>query len=136
MSPSCPPDVVSAGRRPIVPSCRVDRPQLNSVGSTPRLPQFFARSKLKESNWTAENGENEASAVDKDSGVEGEVNGTAAVLTEDAIPLKSPITLIRCDGYMCERESVQSSDIKFRGAATEQVTTNARSRDFPPSPPP
>jgi NAD+ kinase len=34
---------------------------------------------------------------------------------------KSPITLIRCDGYMCERESVDGSNIAFRGAATEQV---------------
>lgn len=34
---------------------------------------------------------------------------------------KSPITLIRCDGYMCERESVEGSHIAFRGAATEQV---------------
>lgn len=34
---------------------------------------------------------------------------------------KSPITLIRCDGYMCERESVAGSHITFRGAATEQV---------------
>lgn len=34
---------------------------------------------------------------------------------------KSPITLIRCDGYMCERESVDGSHIAFRGAATEQV---------------
>ena len=35
--------------------------------------------------------------------------------------VKSPITLIRCDGYMCERESVEGSHIAFRGAATEQV---------------
>lgn len=34
---------------------------------------------------------------------------------------KSAITLIRCDGYMCERESVEGSHIAFRGAATEQV---------------
>lgn len=34
---------------------------------------------------------------------------------------KSPITLIRCDGYMCEREGVADSHIAFRGAATEQV---------------
>lgn len=34
---------------------------------------------------------------------------------------KSPISLIRCDGYMCERESVEESHIAFRGAATEQV---------------
>lgn len=34
---------------------------------------------------------------------------------------KSPISLIRCDGYMCERESVGGSHIAFRGAATEQV---------------
>lgn len=34
---------------------------------------------------------------------------------------KSAITLIRCDGYMCERESVAGSHIAFRGAATEQV---------------
>lgn len=34
---------------------------------------------------------------------------------------KAPITLIRCDGYMCERESVDGSNIAFRGAATEQV---------------
>lgn len=35
--------------------------------------------------------------------------------------VKSPITLIRCDGYMCDRESVEESHISFRGAATEQV---------------
>mmetsp|Transcript_3563 Transcript_3563/g.6235 ORF Transcript_3563/g.6235 Transcript_3563/m.6235 type:complete len:671 (-) Transcript_3563:242-2254(-) len=34
---------------------------------------------------------------------------------------KVPITLIRCDGYVCERESVDQSNITFRGAATEQV---------------
>lgn len=34
---------------------------------------------------------------------------------------KSKITLIRCDGYICERESVEESQISFRGAATEQV---------------
>eukprot|EP00172_Hildenbrandia_rubra_P000010 Plantae.Rhodophyta-Hildenbrandia_rubra.ctg10058.p1 GENE.Plantae.Rhodophyta-Hildenbrandia_rubra.ctg10058~~Plantae.Rhodophyta-Hildenbrandia_rubra.ctg10058.p1 ORF type:complete len:738 (+),score=122.87 Plantae.Rhodophyta-Hildenbrandia_rubra.ctg10058:108-2216(+) len=34
---------------------------------------------------------------------------------------KASITLIRCDGYMCERESVVGSSIGFRGAATEQV---------------
>lgn len=34
---------------------------------------------------------------------------------------KAPITLVRCDGYMCERESVDHSNIAFRGAATEQV---------------
>lgn len=34
---------------------------------------------------------------------------------------KTPITLIRCDGYICERESVEESVIAFRGAATEQV---------------
>lgn len=34
---------------------------------------------------------------------------------------KSAISLIRCDGYMCERESVAGSHIAFRGAATEQV---------------
>lgn len=34
---------------------------------------------------------------------------------------KSPISLIRCDGYLCERESVEESQIAFRGAATEQV---------------
>lgn len=36
-------------------------------------------------------------------------------------PTKSPITLIRCDGYVCERESVKDSHIAFRGTATEQV---------------
>lgn len=35
--------------------------------------------------------------------------------------VKSPISLIRCDGYICERESVEESHIAFRGAATEQV---------------
>lgn len=34
---------------------------------------------------------------------------------------KAPISLVRCDGYMCERESVDRSNIAFRGAATEQV---------------
>ena len=34
---------------------------------------------------------------------------------------KVPMTLIRCDGYVCERESVEDSNIMFRGAATEQV---------------
>lgn len=40
---------------------------------------------------------------------------------KEGISEKSPITLIRCDGYMCERESVEGSHIAFRGAATEQV---------------
>lgn len=34
---------------------------------------------------------------------------------------KAALTLIRCDGYMCERESVDRSKIAFRGSATEQV---------------
>ncbi|KAA8495745.1 NAD kinase 2, chloroplastic [Porphyridium purpureum] len=34
---------------------------------------------------------------------------------------KVPVTLIRCDGYVCERESVEDGNIAFRGAATEQV---------------
>lgn len=34
---------------------------------------------------------------------------------------KVPITLIRCDGYICERESVDDRLIAFRGSATEQV---------------
>eukprot|EP00178_Gracilaria_changii_P016466 TRINITY_DN4725_c0_g1_i1.p1 TRINITY_DN4725_c0_g1~~TRINITY_DN4725_c0_g1_i1.p1 ORF type:complete len:736 (+),score=76.56 TRINITY_DN4725_c0_g1_i1:223-2430(+) len=34
---------------------------------------------------------------------------------------KAPITLVRCDGYICERESVADSHVAFRGAATEQV---------------
>lgn len=43
---------------------------------------------------------------------------------------KTPITLIRCDGYICERESVEDGHIVFRGAATEQVMLvwNARPR--------
>lgn len=43
---------------------------------------------------------------------------------------KASITLIRCDGYMCERESVVGGSIGFRGAATEQVmlTWNQRPR--------
>lgn len=43
---------------------------------------------------------------------------------------KTPITLIRCDGYICERESVDDGHIVFRGAATEQVMLvwNARPR--------
>jgi len=38
-----------------------------------------------------------------------------------ALAKKAPITLIRCDGYICERESVDDGNITFRGAATEQV---------------
>lgn len=41
---------------------------------------------------------------------------------------KVPITLIRCDGYMCDRESVEESQISFRGAATEQVMLMWNSR--------
>ncbi len=46
-------------------------------------------------------------------------NGNGRVISGG--PEKAPITLIRCDGYMCERESVDGSNIAFRGAATEQV---------------
>lgn len=41
--------------------------------------------------------------------------------SEHSSNAKTPITLIRCDGYICERESVEESQIAFRGAATEQV---------------
>lgn len=47
--------------------------------------------------------------------------GAAPPAAPAAVGQKSPITLIRCDGYMCERESVDLSNIAFRGAATEQV---------------
>ena len=48
-----------------------------------------------------------------------EKNGNSTVLEDPSE--KGPITLIRCDGYMCERESVEGYNIAFRGAATEQV---------------
>lgn len=47
--------------------------------------------------------------------------GEEGIVTGNGITEKAPITLIRCDGYMCERESVDGSNIAFRGAATEQV---------------
>ena len=47
--------------------------------------------------------------------------GIDAVPEDSATVAKAPITLIRCDGYMCERESVDQTNIAFRGAATEQV---------------
>lgn len=34
---------------------------------------------------------------------------------------KAQISLIRCDGFVCERETVQQSNIIFRNPATEQV---------------
>ncbi|CAN8066299.1 unnamed protein product [Agarophyton chilense] len=46
---------------------------------------------------------------------------TAQERDEIAFSEKAPITLVRCDGYMCERESVADSHIVFRGSATEQV---------------
>ncbi|KAI0557307.1 adenylate kinase [Gracilaria domingensis] len=47
----------------------------------------------------------------------------ATTTNEQSVPSskKTPITLVRCDGYMCERETVADSHIAFRGAATEQV---------------
>lgn len=50
----------------------------------------------------------------------GGTDGASVAVDADGGP-KSRITLIRCDGYVCERESVEESQIAFRGAATEQV---------------
>mmetsp|Transcript_20770 Transcript_20770/g.84462 ORF Transcript_20770/g.84462 Transcript_20770/m.84462 type:complete len:590 (-) Transcript_20770:1863-3632(-) len=65
------------------------------------------------------NGTSEKTTEDMESN--GTAKGARGNVTITPGAEKAPITLIRCDGYMCERESVQSSDIKFRGAATEQV---------------
>lgn len=50
-----------------------------------------------------------------------ELEVRAGAVVPPQMKKKTPITLIRCDGYICERESVDDGHIVFRGAATEQV---------------
>eukprot|EP00189_Rhodosorus_marinus_P008812 CAMPEP_0184751924 /NCGR_PEP_ID=MMETSP0315-20130426/43303_1 /TAXON_ID=101924 /ORGANISM="Rhodosorus marinus, Strain UTEX LB 2760" /LENGTH=682 /DNA_ID=CAMNT_0027231225 /DNA_START=343 /DNA_END=2392 /DNA_ORIENTATION=- len=77
--------------------------------------------KLIKGDGVESNGTPEQTAEDAESNGTSKGNGARGTVTIAPGAEKAPITLIRCDGYMCERESVQSSDIKFRGAATEQV---------------
>lgn len=91
-----------------------------------------AAAALRARRWRNNDGDfNEKQLIDEDnfrskrsnSSNEGNNNAKGSIVENEDVGVgtKAKITLIRCDGYICERESVEESQIAFRGAATEQV---------------